>query len=78
MQTLAELKECFQLYAVCEPCNRFEEVDIGQLIAANGPDYRIDRVRLRLACQQCRTRSQSMRIVYVGPDRKMAAFRYTR
>ncbi len=77
MQTLAELQECFQLYAVCEPCDRLSEVDIAQLIEQNGATYRIDRVRLRLSCQQCRTRTEAMRIVYVGPNRKVASFRYS-
>ena len=77
MQTLAELKECFQLYAVCEPCDRFIELDIDALIMKNGGTYRIDRLRLRLTCDQCHTRSQAMRIVYVGPNRKVAGFRYS-
>ena len=78
MQTLADLAESFQLYAVCEPCGRVNEVNIKQLIDQNGGAYPIDRIRMRLYCNSCRTRSQALRIVYVGPGRKSAAFRYTR
>ena len=78
MQTLAELRESFQLYAVCEPCQRVQEVSLTKLIQTNGASYRIDRVRLRLYCTQCETRSGALRIVYVGPNRRAASFRYTR
>jgi hypothetical protein len=78
MQTLAELIESFQLYAVCETCNRVEEVPIDQLIKTNGGDYPIDRIRMRLYCRECQSRSQALRIVYVGPNRKSASFRYCR
>ena len=78
MQTLAELQEAFQLYAVCEPCHRVQEVSLTDLIAANGPEYRLDRVRLRLFCTACQQRSGALRIVYVGANRRAASFRYTR
>ena len=78
MQTLAELQECFQLYAVCEDCQRMAEVDIPRLIELEGGDYRVDRVRLRLLCTTCKQRSHALRIVYVGPGRRSASFRYNR
>ena len=78
MRTLAELVESFQLYAVCEPCQRVVKCDIPQLIDREGPDYPIERLRMRLHCTVCRSRSQALRIVYVGPDGKASGFRYAR
>ena len=78
MQTLAELVECFQLYAVCEDCERMVEINIPQLIEKEGGEAKVDRIRLRLFCSQCNQRSQALRIVYVGPGRRSASFRYNR
>lgn len=76
MQTLAELSECFQLYAVCDQCQRVARVDINTLMEKEGGDYPIDRIRMRLYCTTCRKRTQALRIVYVGPGGKAAHFRY--
>lgn len=78
MQTLAQLADSFQLYGVCEHCRRVAEIDLDKLMASEGADYTLDRVRMRLWCTTCRQRSHSLRIVYVGPGRKSAAFRYRR
>ena len=78
MKTLIDLLECFQLYAVCDPCQRMENVDVPKLIDALGEDYPIDRVRMRLKCNECKQRTHSVRIVYVGPEGKAASFRYAR
>ena len=78
MQTLSDLVERFQLYAVCEPCQRVQGVDLATLIKSEGSNYPIDRVRMRLYCKECRQRSQALRIVYVGTDGKAASFRYAR
>jgi hypothetical protein len=76
MQTLSELSQCFQLYAVCEPCQRVARLNLEQLLATEGPEYPLDRVRMRLYCRQCRTRSRALRIVYVGPKGRTADFRW--
>jgi hypothetical protein len=78
MLTLSDLLKCFQLYAVCEPCQRVEGVDLPTLVKSEGGSYPIDRVRMRLYCKSCEQRSQALRIVYVGPDGKAASFRYAR
>ncbi len=78
MQTLKELADCFQLYAVCERCQRVAPLDLATLIEAEGPAYPVDRVRMRLKCTDCDVRSQALRIVYVGPEGRAAAFRYAR
>ncbi len=78
MQTLAELVERFQLYAVCEQCHRVVCVDLPNLIEREGCDYPLDRVRMRLYCSKCRRRSQALRIVYTGAEGKAALFRYAR
>ena len=66
MQTLQDLVHAFRLYAVCESCQRVAAVDLPGLIEAEGGDYPLDRVRMRLYCTVCASRSQSLRIVYVG------------
>lgn len=78
MQTLQELAECFQLYAVCEPCQRVVQVDLEVVIAQEGPDYPLDRLRMRLQCTACARRSQALRIVFVGEGGKASGFRYAR
>lgn len=78
MQTLQDLVHAFRLYAVCESCQRVAVVDLSALIEAEGGDYPIDRVRMRLYCKQCTSRSQALRIVYVGPQGRASGFRYAR
>ena len=78
MQSIGELTTSFHLYAVCEPCQRVRKVDLNALVAQEGADYPIDRVRARLFCNQCRNRSHALRIVYVGPEGKASGFRYAR
>ncbi len=78
MQTLKELAGCFQLYAVCERCQRVAPLDLAALIQSEGDAYPVDRLRMRLKCTACDQRSQAMRIVYVGPEGRAATFRYAR
>ena len=78
METLGELIQSFQLYAVCEPCQRVKEVDVPRLIELQGAHVPIQDVRLRLRCSACGERTGGIRIVYVGPGRRAASFRYTR
>jgi hypothetical protein len=78
MRTLQDLSHAFRLYAVCEPCRRVAAVDLEGLIDIEGGDYPIERVRMRLKCDSCGERSQSIRIVYVGPQGRAAGFRYAR
>ena len=78
MQTLQDIQNAFRLYAVCETCQRMALLDIDHLVAQEGPDYPLDRVRMRLYCRPCRTRTQALRIVYVGPEGRASGFRYAR
>ena len=78
MQTLQDLIHAFRLYAVCEPCRRVAAVDLPALIAREGRDYPIERIRMRLQCVSCGQRSQAIRIVYVGPEGRASEFRYAR
>jgi hypothetical protein len=78
LKTLQELVECFSLYAVCETCERTQAVDVKKLIAQDGADYPIERIRMRLYCAKCKQRTQSLRIVYVGPEGRASGFRYAR
>ena len=78
METLGELIQSFQLYAVCEPCQRVREVDVATLIERHGAQLPIQDVRGRLRCTACGARTGGVRIVYVGPCRRAASFRYTR
>ncbi len=78
MQAIGQLEACFQLYAVCDPCQRVRRVDLAALIESEGRDYPLDRVRMRLFCRACQTRSEALRIVYVGKEGKASGFRYTR
>ena len=78
MQTLSDLIESFHLYGVCETCQRVAKVDLQMLIDKLGPDYTVAQVRQRLRCQGCHTRTQNMRIVYVGPGGRAAGFNYRR
>lgn len=78
MQTLADMVHAFRLYAVCEDCHRVALVDLPALIEQEGDAYPIDRVRMRLKCTECGQRSQSIRIVYVGPEGRASGFRYAR
>lgn len=74
MQTVADLLECFKVYAVCIPCARMEAVDIGTL----DPTMPVETLRHRLRCSGCNERRQDLRIVYVGPCERAAGFRYRR
>ena len=78
MQTLQDLINAFRLYAVCEACQRVAALDLPALVETEGGDYRIDRLRMRLFCRACRTRTQALRIVYVGPQGRASGFRYAR
>jgi len=78
MQTLQDLITAFRLYAVCESCQRVAALDLPRLVETEGGNYRIDRLRMRLFCQECRTRSQALRIVYVGVQGRASGFHYAR
>ncbi|MDP6376379.1 MAG: hypothetical protein QF921_03430 [Pseudomonadales bacterium] len=76
MQTLADLKDSFHLYAVCVTCKRMKSLTIVKLMDALGADYPVTRLRDRLRCKQCYRRTGDLRIVYVGPDANAAGFHY--
>ena len=74
MQTVADLLECFRVYAVCIHCARMEPVDLNKV----DPQTTVDALRRRLKCSGCGVRREDIRIVYVGPCARAAAFRYRR
>ena len=78
MQTLKDLSEQFYLYAICEDCQRIEQLDLVALIEELGADFKVGELRSRLLCRSCRKRGQSIRIVYVGPPERRALFQYRR
>ena len=78
MQTLSELTESFHVYGVCEACDRMEQLNLTRLVETLGGDYPVSELRARLRCSQCQSRTDNMRIVYVGPNARTAAFNYRR
>jgi len=78
LRTLADLSAAFRLYAVCEDCHRIAAIDLAAMMQREGHHYPIERLRMRLKCTQCRRRTQTIRIVYVGPQSRAAGFRYAR
>ena len=76
MKTLEDLRERFQLYAVCTDCDRMEHVSIPALIEHTGASQTIDDVRQRLRCRHCGQRTGDIRIVYVGEQGKVSGFHY--
>lgn len=76
MQTLADLKLSFQLYAVCVSCQRMERLPLAALIDRLGPQFLVTDLRAKLRCQSCQARTEDLRIVYVGPCESAAGFHY--
>jgi len=78
MQRLADLRECFRVYALCVPCGRMEALDLDAALAHLGDDGSVADLRARVRCGQCGARTRDIRIVYVGPRDRPAAFHYRR
>lgn len=78
MQSLSDLIDSFQLYAVCETCQRQTKLDIEKLISTLGPDTQVHKIRSKLKCRACGTRTEDLRIVYVGKKDQRAIFQYHR
>lgn len=76
MNTLIDLVERFQLYAVCSDCRRMERLPLKQMIDRLGSNLTIDEVRRRLRCCECGRRTGDIRIVYVGENAKVSGFHY--
>lgn len=76
MQTLGDLLECFQLYALCADCSRMERVDIAMVVERLGADLLVADFRQRLRCRKCQQRTGDMRIVYVGRQARVSGFHY--
>jgi hypothetical protein len=55
-----------------------EALGLNALIDRFGPTVTIGAIRPRLRCRCCGTRSQELRIVYVGPAGRTAVFHYRR
>jgi len=52
------------------------ELDIAQLIRVFGEETTVDDIRKRLVCTRCGRHTNNIRVVYGGPQRGAAAFRY--
>lgn len=78
MQCLIELCELFRVYAVCVPCGRMEAVDLETAIARLGKTSTVADLRDRVRCRDCGRRTHDLRVVYVGPKERPAAFHYRR
>jgi hypothetical protein len=78
MQSLSDLVDSFHLYAVCEPCQRQTKLNIDQLIKRLGGATQVHHMRSRLKCRSCGTRTEDVRIVYVGTKDQPAIFQYRR
>ncbi len=78
MQSLSDLVDSFHLYAVCETCQRQIKLDVETLIKRLGGDTEVHKMRSKLKCQVCHTRTEDLRIVYVGRKNQKAIFQYRR
>mgnify|MGYP007000227280 len=52
--------------------------DVEKLIEQLGGDTQVHKIRSNLRCRLCNTRSEDLRIVYVGRKDQEAIFQYRR
>jgi hypothetical protein len=78
MQSLNDLIHSFHLYAVCEACQRQTKLDIEKLISQLGPSTQVHKIRSKIKCRSCGSRTEDLRIVYVGKKDQEAIFQYRR
>lgn len=71
-----DLIENFRVYALCVPCERMEALDLDAVAARAGRELTVEDLRARVRCSDCRQRTRDIRIVYVGPKDRPAAFHY--
>lgn len=75
---LNDLRANFHLYAVCSSCDRMEAVNIPTLLQTLPADTPIGQIRQRVRCRGCNSRTNDIRIVYVGEGERSATFQYRR
>jgi hypothetical protein len=78
MQRLADLIDKFRVYALCVPCGRMEALDLAAIDSGGGGAMTVAELRERVRCRGCGQRTRDIRIVYVGPADRPAAFHYRR
>ena len=78
MQSLRDLIDSFNLYAVCEACQRQTKLNVQKLIQHLGAETQVHRMRSKLRCRGSGTRTEDLRIVYVGQKDQEAIFQYRR
>jgi hypothetical protein len=78
MQQLTDLLESFRVYALCVPCGRMEAVDLDAAVAILGEAGTVMDLRHRVRCRDCGQHTRDIRVVYVGPRERPAAFHYRR
>lgn len=78
MQSLSDMADNFHLYAVCETCQRQTKLDLEALIERLGGNTQVNIMRSKLRCRVCHTRTEDLRIVYVGRKDQKAIFQYRR
>ena len=78
MQTLNDLMDNFQLYAVCVPCGRMVKLPLPEMHEKLGATTSLTHIRKQVRCRNCQLRTGDIRIVYVGPEGAAAKFHYNR
>ena len=73
---LNDLRSRFQLYALCSACDRMEAVNIAALLKILPAETPVEIIRRRVRCSSCLTRTEDIRIVYVGEGDRAATFQY--
>ncbi len=76
MQSLVDLANHFELYAVCIRCKRMVRLDTRRLIQTVGEHCSIDEVRERVRCRTCGRRTRDIRLIYAGPCGGAGGFHY--
>ena len=78
MQSLRDLIDSFNLYAVCESCQRQTKLNVQKLIKHLGAETQVHKMRSKLRCRVCGTHTKDLRIVHVGQKDQEAIFQYRR
>lgn len=53
-----------------------EPLDLDAVVSQLGRELTVEDLRARVRCRGCRQRTRDIRIVYVGPKDRPAAFHY--
>jgi hypothetical protein len=70
--TLANIKNRYQLLAICNGCAHTVELDVEGLIGTLGPDHPVPAIRKRLKCTRCGSDSCAMQLALPDWERQSA------